>query len=102
MAAGAPRTPRTPRLTARYFAALSRLKIRPTDRAAVAIGRSIAALSSAAVLPGPLDVEAPVPPTNVAYVRRVPNHNIWIWYTLAPGEVAIITLTNAPPAPRAG
>ena len=33
----------------------------------------------------------------VVHVRRVPGHNLWVWYQAPPAEVVIVMLTNEPP-----
>lgn len=40
-----------------------------------------------------------MPPTGEAFVRRVRNRNLWVWYKPRNGEVAIVGLTSEPPVP---
>ncbi len=70
--------------------------------ASQALGATLAALSEAASLPGLGDVEAMIPPTAWAYVRRVPGHNLWVWYREgSSGELLVLNLTKIPPVPIA-
>jgi hypothetical protein len=90
---------RTPRLRPGYFSALLRLGIRPRTDRSRALAHTIIALARAPQLPAAADDVAPVPPTGVAYVRRVRAHNLWLWYRIRPGEVIIITVKAEPPVP---
>jgi hypothetical protein len=63
------------------------------------VGATIAALSVAPVLPGPEDLEVPVPPTGRAYVRRVQGENLWLWYRATDEVLRVVTLTDQPPVP---
>jgi len=44
-------------------------------------------------------MEALIPPTSTAHVRRVPGRNLWIWYTATGNAVRVITITDSPPVP---
>jgi hypothetical protein len=60
---------------------------------------TVRALASADSLPGTLDVEATIPPTGRAFVRRVSDRNLWLWYHASDDHVFVIALTAAPPIP---
>jgi hypothetical protein len=37
--------------------------------------------------------------STLTHVRRVPGHNLWVWYRLnKAGDVVLVTLENEPPA----
>lgn len=88
------------RLTRRYLRNADRLGVIAGSARGRAVGRTIQALGGDGELPAPGDVEALVPPTGIAYVRRVPGRNLWLWYILS-GEdgVILIALTADPPVP---
>lgn len=65
-----------------------------TERASALSG-----LAEAAELPGLLDVEALVPPTSRAHVRRVAGRNLWVWYRVEPDEIVAVLVTKTPPVP---
>ncbi len=90
---------RIPRLTRRYLRNGDRLGVVPGSARGRAVGQTIALLGEAATLPGPGDTRALIPPTGTAFVRRVPGRNLWLWYTLRDGEVAVVALTADPPVP---
>lgn len=90
---------RIPRLTQRYLRNADRLVVVPGSARARAVGQTIAALAQDETLPAPSDTRAPVPPTGVAFVRRVPGRNLWLWYTVAADVVALVALTADPPIP---
>ena len=71
---------RTARLTPRFLARRDALGIRSGSRTSKALGATIAALARATFLPRQLDYEAAIPPVSRAFVRRVPDENLWIWY----------------------
>lgn len=52
-----------------------------------------------AELPGPLDFEVMIPPTRIAWVRRVPNCNLWLFFSFDVSELRAIALTSSPPVP---
>jgi hypothetical protein len=70
----------------------------PGTRLGAAVGRTVNVLS-ANPLPGPQDFQALIPPTDRAWVRRVPNENVWIWFRFDDGSLLLVTLTNHPPVP---
>jgi hypothetical protein len=67
----------------------------PTRRALRATLRSL----ESDALPGPLDYRVAIPPTRLAWVRRVPGCNLWVFYTFDDAEVRPVALTATPPAP---
>lgn len=84
---------------ARYRRAADRVGAVPGSTIGRDVGRTIAALAAADVLPGIADMEALIPPTSTAHVRRVPGRNLWIWYTATGNAVRVITITDSPPVP---
>lgn len=66
---------RTLRLTPRFLARRTAARIASGSDEAKALGRTLAAIGRADVLPGPLDVVALMPPTGAALVRRVTAAN---------------------------
>jgi Txe/YoeB family toxin of Txe-Axe toxin-antitoxin module len=59
------------------------------------------ALASAELLPGPLDYETLVPPVQRAWVRRIPGHNLWLFYRVREDVVYLLFVTRDPPVPVA-
>ena len=90
---------RVPRLTRRYLRNAERLSAVPGSARGRAVGKTIAALASDEKLTAAGDIAAIVPPTNEAFVRRVPGRNLWLWYVLGGDEVTVIALTADPPVP---
>lgn len=88
------------RSTTAFQAALERLGIRPGSEAALAVTATIRALAAAS-LPSPLDTFVLIPPTGRAYVRRVRNKNLWVWYAFDDdaSRLLVITLQSSPPVP---
>jgi hypothetical protein len=62
------------------------------------VGRTVLVLANNP-LPGALDYEALVPPTGRAWVRRVANENLWIWFRFDDSALTLLTLTASPPVP---
>jgi hypothetical protein len=54
-----------------------------------------------AELPGP-DREALMPPVVRYWFRRVPGHNLWLWYAFDDADLTLVSLTNIPPVPIDG
>lgn len=50
-------------------------------------------------LPGPQDYEAMMPPASVFWVRRVPDRNLWIWFSYDDVRVYLVHLGDKPPVP---
>lgn len=61
--------------------------------------RTIRALLDADALPSPVDTRAVIPPTSEAFVRRVANHNVWVWYRVTDVELVLLSATSEPPNP---
>jgi hypothetical protein len=78
---------------------VDRLGVVPGSARGRAVGRVIAALMVEGTLPGPGDVSALIPPTREAFVRRVPDRNLWIWYVEVGAELLLLGLTSEPPTP---
>ena len=57
------------------------------------------ALASAEILPGPLDYEVLIPPVRRAWVRRIPGHNLWLYYSLREDVVYVLRVGREPPVP---
>jgi hypothetical protein len=52
----------------------------------------------AAELPGS-DREGLMPPVARYWFRRVPGHNLWLWYAFDDAELILVSLTSTPPVP---
>jgi hypothetical protein len=74
-----------------------RLRIRGTATAKN-VGKTIDAIARASEIPGPGDIDAIIPPTQHAYVRRVPGCALWIWYQASDTDLWLLSLTNVPPS----
>ena len=92
---------RTARLTTRFLARRVSLGVVTGSRTSKTVGAVIASLARALVLPGPADFEAAMPPVRSAFVRRVPDENLWIWYRFDEESVTLINITQTPPVPTA-
>lgn len=90
---------RTLRLTPRFLARRTAARIASGSDEAKALGRTLAAIGRADVLPGPLDVVALMPPTGAALVRRVTSANLWVWFRVEDNAVAFVHLSRQPPTP---
>ena len=55
---------------------------------------------TAEALPGPGDVQTPIPPTAMAYVRRCGDANLWLYFTFDAEQVFVGSVVGAPPVPR--
>ena len=91
---------RVPRLTRRFHDSRARADVAPGSPAARALAATIAALARAEGLPGPDDYETIIPPTDEAFVRRVPSHNLWILYRFDASEVRLVGIVKHPPNVR--
>ena len=90
--------PRLLRLRASYSRAASRVGVVAGTPRAKRLAATINVLLGADDLPGPLDVEAMIPPTQRVLVRRVTGgENLWLWYTAAADTLTLHTLTSQPP-----
>jgi len=69
---------------------------------AVAVARTIRILAEVADLPGPADFESTIRPVGRAWVRRVAERNLWVWYRIGDDELVLITVTTDPPVPFEG
>jgi hypothetical protein len=76
----------------------SRLSVTWSDPVRRGLRTTLRALI-ADVLPGPLDYEVAIPPTQRAWVRRVPNSNLWVFYRFDDANVRLVALTATPPVP---
>jgi len=82
-----------------YVASLRRAGVRPRSPEHAAIRATVRALASAEILPGPLDCETLVPPVQRWWVRRIPGHNLWIFYRAQEDVVYLLLVTRQPPVP---
>lgn len=87
------------RLTPRFLERLRACGVNRGSEASAAVGGTLAALAEAVALPGILDVEAAIPPTTQALVRRVHGRNLWVWYRVEPDEIVALRVTKVPPVP---
>jgi hypothetical protein len=94
--------PRLLRLRRSYTRAVSRVAIVAGTPRAKRLATTINLLLDAESLPGPLDVEAMIPPTSHALVRRGAGENLW---HDAPGaywqSARLYPVSVAQPAPAA-
>lgn len=88
---------RTPKVTPRYIASLARVGVRGAQRRALAA--TITRLCRDDDVPGPLDSMAIMPPVRWAFVRRVRNYNLWLWYDVRSGLIILLAVTSSPPVP---
>jgi hypothetical protein len=85
-------------LTPRFRAGMQRLGV----EAGTPLGRSLTSTLRAMLareLPGPLDYEVAMPPTRFAWVRRVPDCNLWVFFNFNEEEVRVVALVDSPPVP---
>jgi hypothetical protein len=91
------------RLTSRFLARRARCGVLRRSPATEALGRTIAALSQAEVLPEAGDAVTLLEPDDargvatLAYVRHVRGFNLWIWYRQTGAVVELLTLSNRAP-----
>ncbi len=50
-------------------------------------------------LPGPQDVETLMPPISRYWFRRVPGHNLWVYFAFDETQLVIANVTARPPVP---
>lgn len=86
-----------------------RLNLTPSSRAgmgrlgvvsATSLGRALSGTLRSVLardLPGPLDYPVAIPPTRTAWLRRVPDCNLWVFYNFDDAEVRVVALTGSPP-----
>ena len=93
---------RTPRLSARFLAQRSRLGIAQGSPASRALGAVLGGACAAPALPEPGDSTLLIDPeargvSLLVHVRRVPGHNLWVWYRQTDNFVDFLELTGHPP-----
>jgi len=66
---------------------------------ALAVARTVRGLAAADDLPGHADFEASLRPVGRAWVRRVADRNLWVWYRIGSEELILVTVTTDPPIP---
>jgi hypothetical protein len=64
-----------------------------------AIKATEASPAAAEILPGPLDYEVSIPPVHFAWVRRVTDQNLWLYYRVREDVVYLLFVTSVPPVP---
>ena len=89
---------RIARLTPGFHRARSRLGIATGSPRAQAVAAVVRALAEADILPEHADLEASFHPSR-AFVRRVPKHNLWVWFRVDADHVTLISITDEPPIP---
>jgi hypothetical protein len=65
------------------------------------VGAVVRELARASELPRADDAESMIPPTRVAFVRRVPGRNLWLWWRADEDELVMLLVTTSPPVPVA-
>ena len=83
------------RLTRRFFRSRRHLIV-PGTLPAAALAGTLARLM-AGPLPKPHDFEALAPIVGVAWVRRVPNLDLWVFFRFDDLEVTVLAVTSRPP-----
>jgi hypothetical protein len=58
----------------------------------------VRALAEADILPEHGDLESLFHPSR-AFVRRVPKHNLWVWFRTDADHVTLLWITDEPPIP---
>lgn len=87
------------RVSPRYLRQAIRVGAPPGSVASGDAARTMRQLATADTLPLPGDVRAAMPPTGVAYVRRVLGRNLWLWYAFSDTTLSVLTLASTPPVP---
>jgi hypothetical protein len=85
------------RLTERFDRSVRRLAVQHTPG-----GKALFSLISAmlsAELPGLQDAETLFPPVARYWFRRVPGHNLWLFFAFSEAELIIVGLSRTPPVP---
>lgn len=90
---------RLPRLSARFLSRREALGA-TSGPVALAVARTIVALARGP-LPGVEDAETIMPPVARYWFRRVPGHNLWVYFAFGETELVIVTLSARPPIPIA-
>ena len=88
---------RLPRLTERFLKRRKALGV-TSGPTALAVARTIVALGRGP-LPGLEDAETLMPPVARYWFRRVPGHNLWVFFAFGETELVIVTITARPPVP---
>jgi hypothetical protein len=94
---------RTAKITRKFRDTRDALGVTRDRAASRALSRTINTLCAARVLPGRYDTKETINPETFgiqrqAYVRRVQQRNLWLWYQFDALHVVLAMLTNwAPP-----
>ena len=96
------RVARTPRLSPRFLAQRSTLGIAQGSPASRALGAVLGTGLRGTGSPRPGDSTLLIDPeargvSLLVHVRRVPGHNLWVWYRQADDFVDFLELTGHPP-----
>lgn len=84
---------RVPTLSPGFQRAMFRLNVaRSADRRGV-VAATVRALAGDDALPGKQDTIAEFRPGR-AHVRRVPGHNLWVWYRFDEATVSIVSVSD--------
>ena len=85
------------RLSERFNRAVRRLGV-----AGSPAGKALASLLAdlqREPLPGLQDAEAMMPPVAIYWFRRVPGHNLWLYFSWSDDELFAVSLSPHPPIP---
>lgn len=89
---------RIPRLSPGFRRAMVRLNIASSTTRRRAVAATVRALAADDLLPASQDTVVEFRPGR-AYVRRVPGHNLWVWYRFDSTTVSIVSVSDQPPVP---
>lgn len=88
------------KLTDRFQASRKAL-VAPRSLTMAALGATLGRLINGK-LPTSHDFEALLPPVGVAWARRVPGVQLWVFFTFDANEVTILAMTEQEPVPVEG
>jgi hypothetical protein len=86
------------RLTERFNRAVRHHGVTSGTPAGRALSDTLRAMQ-AAQLPGPQDAETMMPPVARYWFRRIPGHNLWLFFSFSETELTAVSLTRVPPIP---
>lgn len=83
-----------------FAPAAERARAQPGTDLGRALAATMRAIADTANLPAYCDYLVQIPPTQEAFVRRVRNLNLWVFFILPDASsVVFITLVTQPPVP---
>ena len=82
-----------------WYARRARSFARPGSERARALARQIRILAAADELPRPPDYQAELRPVGKAWIAKVSDRNLWLWYRYDADEVMVVAVTTQPPVP---